>query len=193
MDRVYLCWFPQYDAINTLVPELDLNRLIDLANDGDKMCQARLMKINWITQHLRNHAVRKPIVIDSDNRVIVGDNRLTALALIQQQRHVPVLAQCLSPRGTVVDRLDVLPHLTGLDHDPQISWKPSTADPIREQIVWFDIGDRSTTQITLDYLQCTTAIDLYLQKHPNTKFDTDWCKQPIAWSELMVDISPNTH
>ena len=149
------------------------------------------MKINWITQHLREHDVQKPIVVDSNNHVIVGDNRLTALALLQQQRHVPVLQQC-SPQGTVVDRLDLLPHLTGLINEPQISWKPLAANPIREKIVWFDIGDRSTADITLDYAQCMTAIDLYLQKYPNTRFNTHWCKQPIDWSEFMVDNPDST-
>jgi hypothetical protein len=192
LDRIYLCWFPKYKFIHTLILQLDLDQLIGLANAGDKMCQARLMKINWITQHLREHDVQKPIVVDSNNHVIVGDNRLTALALLQQQRHVPVLQQCSSPQGTVVDRLDLLPHLTGLINEPQISWKPLAANPIREKIVWFDIGDRSTADITLDYAQCMTAIDLYLQKYPNTRFNTHWCKQPIDWSEFMVDNPDST-
>jgi hypothetical protein len=134
-----------------------------------------------MVQNLRRESMRKPIVVDNSWHTIVGDTRLMACRILKID-HAPVLAQLSQAQHHVIDNISDLQKSLGFDQSSVIQWQPRDADLFRENITWFDIGDKTTTHHWLDEQEALRVIKRYLsQRDQNFRFDHAWFETGIDW------------
>ena len=80
---------------NPLVPVEHLNPCQSLkeclmhANLGDVNCQTKLVRLNWMIPHVKQHGIQKPLLVDANFNTLTGDTRKMALDLNPEITHVP--------------------------------------------------------------------------------------------------------
>lgn len=184
---IYLCWLPDCDR-SRITPLRTLDQMLSQANQpqhwGDS--RANLVRLNWMVQDLRVNALRKPIVVDRDWRIIVGDTRLMAIELLGRTQ-VPVLAQLEIPQGQVVTDLDQLCRVCGWD-DIEILTQPVGADFFGEAVTWVEFLDPLSQHHMHDEDLRHRMMQQWLSHQPqNFKFTRQWCLEPIDWWSLVQD------
>lgn len=177
---VNLCYLPNY-PVDYLHPIRDLDQMILEANAGIPDALANSVRLNWMVENLRTQPMRKPIFVDDQFRVIVGDTRLMAVKLLGIHQ-VNVLAQLREPQEHTISTLEQLKHICGYGADAELMWHPGDRDILRQPVEWFEIADASTGTHMHDEQQRLTMITNYLQAYPGFEFTTQWYQLPIDWS-----------
>lgn len=177
---VNLCYLPNY-PVDYLHPIRDLDQMILEANSGMPDALANSVRLNWMVKNLRTQPMRKPIFVDDQFRVVVGDTRLMAVKLLGIKT-VNVLAQLREPQGTVITTLDQLKNICGFNLDAELMWHPGDRNILCQSVEWFEIADASTGDHMHDEQQRLVMINDYLQAHPGFEFTPQWYQLPIDWS-----------
>ena len=179
--QVNLYYLPNY-PVDYLHPIRDLAQMIQEANSGDSDALANSVRLNWMVQNLRTNSLRKPILVDCNFNVVVGDTRLMAVKLLDIPK-VNVLAQLPEPQDyTIVTTLDHLKSICGFDTTAELMWRPEDRDILHQPVDWFEIADTDTSDHMHNEQQRLTMIKNYLQAHPGFEFTTKWYQQAINWS-----------
>lgn len=155
---------------------------------------AKLVRANWIYQHLDQEPIRKPILVHPENNCLLvdtGDTRLMALNAKDSNAKVAVLATCNlkdSPNfdgWTEIDSTQRLLEVTDFDNE-STNLIVSQSDSQYSAINWIEIGDASTGHHLHDQEQRIEMIKKYLtMQGTEYRFDLDWLKTEIAWKNLV--------
>jgi hypothetical protein len=180
---ISLCWIKHCD-VQRIRPVRVLDQMLAQANQptdhGDS--RANLVRLNWMVENLRQDRLRKPIFVDDNWQVIVGDTRMMALDILGRT-HAPVLAQLLKPEGVVIQNREDLRHHCGLRAVKIITDPPNT-DIFCDTVKWVEIVDPDSSHHMHNEDQRARMIKNYLAgQSPEFQFTRDWCAQPVTWSQ----------
>lgn len=176
MSGYLLYWIPDCD-INLLRPVLDLDRAIDLANQGDPAQLANMVRLNWMIHDLKRGPMIKPIFCRDEFDVIVGDTRIMAAQLAGVDR-VPVMCYSTYPTGQLCRDRDDLRRCAGFLPSAVISFSPDV-DIMTEPPEWIDIGDHRTQHHGHDESRRLTAARPF-----RGSITREWLLQHHDWGDL---------
>jgi len=178
-----LCWFEKCPR-SRVRPVRTLEQMLAQANQdhswGDS--RANLVRLNWMVQDLRSNPLRKPLLVDNDWRIIVGDTRLMAIDLLGWTQ-VPVLAQLEHAQGTVIVDRAQLQQVLGY-HELDILVAPPQADLFRESVTWAEFNEPGSQYHMHDHEARDQQMARWLaQQPPGHRFTHEWCLEAIDWAE----------
>jgi hypothetical protein len=186
LPKINLSWNAEF-PVAQLRPVRTLEQMIQEANDGLPDAMANSMRLNWMVQDFKRNGMTKPIFVDSQCCVIVGDTRLMAAKLLGWN-HVPVLMQSLAARPIQIHSREQLLEVCGLSSQSELLWSPQERDLFSEPVDWFEIDDPSTVGHWHDEPLRLKLIQHYVDSHPGFRFAADWYHCEIDWSALAKQL-----
>lgn len=177
-EKFTLCWLPRLPVCSIKVL-LDLDGLLDLANQGHDPSLANLVRLNWMVSHMRQHGMIKPIWCRGDQfETIVGDTRLMAAKLLGISE-VPAFVYLAEAQGRVCRSQAEILALAGLGADARLHHQ-GTPDILTMPPSWVEIEHGSTAGHGHDWPALLTAMRQYLQSNPGP-ITTDWVLATRSW------------
>lgn len=180
---ISLCWIENCE-LTRIQPLRTLDQMLVQANSTDGKhgdSRANLVRLNWMVENLRRDRLRKPILVNNDWQVIVGDTRCMALNLLGRT-HAPVLAQLAQPEGIVMLDMEDLRYYCGF-RAVEIITAPADSDIFQDPVSWAEFIDPDSSHHMHDESQRARMIERYLATQPRDfRFTPEWCLEPIDWS-----------
>lgn len=179
------------DFVNTLVA----SKTPDEYNDGEKNNVARLVRLNWMVDHIRYHPIMKPLVLcyrDSKLETITGDTRLQAIEVENRYSHTNAIL------SVPTDHLDEFPdwiyvqdqqHLADLlkmDVNDLIFFK-HFKNWYDEELEWIEFALPESEDHMHVEQERLDMFCHYLEQYPDTVFTREWLQQTIDWSDYAVN------
>lgn len=180
---ISLCWIEHCD-VQRIRPVRVLDQMLAQANQPTNHGDSRinLVRLNWMVENLRQDRLRKPIFVDANWQVIVGDTRMMALDVLGRT-HAPVLAQLAEPEGIVIQDMEDLRYYCGF-RAVEIVTNPANTNIFRDPVEWIEIVDPDSSHHMHDEDQRARMIKNYLAgQPPEFQFTRDWCARPVTWSQ----------
>jgi hypothetical protein len=176
-----LCWINAKDP-NQITTTTSLQQTLSQANQGCEYSLSKIVRLNWMIQHIKIHGVVKPVWCrDSNFQTIVGDTRILA-ARLAGVPCVPVLAYLKQPQGTPITDIKNILRVAGLEKGGELLYKGSK-DILTDPPSWVEISHPSTAGHGHDQMARLRAMKDLLLKEPNT-IDLEWLLQPRDWGDI---------
>ena len=175
-----LCWIAakHLDQITTTTT---LEQTLAQANQGCEYSLAKIVRLNWMIQHVKIHGVIKPIWCRDENfQTIVGDTRVIA-ARLAGLINVPVFAYLQQPQGQVVSNQQEILTLSGLQGG-EILYRDSS-NLLIDPPVWIEISHPSTRGHGHDQQMRLQAVKDLMIKQPAV-IDKNWIMTPRDWGTI---------
>lgn len=154
---------------------------------------AKLVRANWIFQHLDREPIRKPILAHPENNSLLvdtGDTRLMALTAKNKDYNVAVVVTCTLRdsdkfMGWVkIDSTQRLLEVTEFDKKSVTLLVNKSHNP-HSAIEWMEIGDASTGHHLHDQEQRVAMMKKFLQSQAHDyRFNHNWITTSIDWALL---------
>lgn len=177
-EKFTLCWLPRLPVCSIKVL-LDLDGLLDLANQGNDPSLANLVRLNWMVSHMRQHGMIKPIWCRGNEfETIVGDTRLMAAKLLGISE-VPAFVYLTEAQGRVCRSQAEILALVGLGADARLYYQ-GTPDILTMPPSWVEIEHESTAGHGHDSAASLAAMRKNLESEAGP-FTKDWVLVPRSW------------
>ena len=181
-------------SIDDIVPFRSLAETLHVANtrptkhlttDFDLM--ANLVRLNWMVENLKHEPVYKPILVDQNMQILVGDTRMMAIKLAGHITHVSCIMTTsiedidsdwiyVHDNEHLGSLLDIDPRNIILNED----WHYNAID-------WIEFAYDHTANHMHDADERARMIANYLEENPDTVFTEEWLQTPIDWSNYAVN------
>jgi len=176
-----LCWFPRL-AIQRVSVVLDLDQMLDQANQGHDGSLANLVRLNWMVSHMRDNGMLKPIwCCGDDHTVIVGDTRIMAARLLGIDE-VRAFVYLRPAQGHVCGSQAEILSLAGFGTDSRLHYR-GTTDILTMPPAWVEIEHESTAGHGHDAAALLDAMRQHLQHNPGA-ITKSWVVTPHQWPGL---------